>query len=378
MGKIENCKIDNSMTKFFVMVYGCQYNVWDASRINFLMKQTGCVESNEEDADIIFALSCSVRKSAVDRILGKIKNWQGKKIVVTGCVLPDDRPKFLKKNVVLWDSEKPSELVEILNNCHSEQGEESHHKKILRFTQDDVGKLLSLGNSETQYVPITIGCNNFCSYCAVPYTRGRERSRKQEDIIEDSKKLVVKGAKEIMLLGQNVNSYKAEGKKLKAKSNRKNDFARLLEQLNNIDEDFIISFTSNHPKDMSDDIIAAVRDLPKVKKEIHLPLQSGSNKILKAMNRPYTKEQYTKLIKRIRKEIPEIKISTDVIVGFPGETEEDFEETLDLFKELNFTQAFVNKYSPRKGTAAFKLGDPIPWAEKERRWRILNEIANEN
>lgn len=356
--------------KYFIKVYGCQYNEWDAARISYMLKNIGLIESSEKDADVIFALSCSVRKSAVDRIMGMVKNWQGKKVVITGCVLPNDKPKYLKKNVILWDNKKPEDLKDILPHCHSEQSEEFQDHSA-EFTlslpnvpQDDrISKLLNNGNSSSAYLPIMTGCNNFCTYCAVPYTRGREKSRPFNEIIEDFKKIVEVGHKEILLLGQNVNSYK-------------HDFALLLKALNDVTGDFIIRFTSNHPKDMTDDIIEAVRDLPKVKKEIHLPLQSGSNEVLKAMNRPYTIEKYLELIKKIKKEIPTISITTDIIVGFPTETEEDFQKTVEILKKINFTAAYINKYSPRSGTAAYKLGDPIPWAEKQRRWKILNEIAN--
>jgi len=350
--------------KYFVKVYGCQYNVWDAARIDFMLKKIGLIPSSEKEAEIVFILSCSVRKSAVDRIMGMVKNWQDKKVVITGCVLPNDKPKYLKKNVILWDNKKPEDLKDILLHCHSEQSEESQNPSAT-LQDDNFAKLLEEGNSSSAYLPIMIGCNNFCSYCAVPYTRGREESRPFDEIVSDFKKMVEKGYKEIMLLGQNVNSYKY-------------DFALLLKALNDLPGNFIIRFTSNHPKDMTDDIIEAVKDLPKVKKEIHLPLQSGSNKILKAMNRPYTKEKYLDIIDKIKKEIPNIELLTDAIVGFPGETEEDFQETIEIFNGVGYHQAFVNKYSPRSGTAAFKLGDPIPWKEKERRWRILNEIANKN
>ena len=166
-----------------------------------------------------------------------------------------------------------------------------------------------------------------------------------------------------MLLGQNVNSYKY-------------DFVKLLKTLNNLDGDFIISFTSNHPKDMSREIIEAVSILPKIKKEIHLPLQSGSNKILKAMNRPYTIDKYLKIVDMINAIDPNIKITTDVIVGFPGETEQDFQKTVEVFERVKYHQAYINKYSPRAGTAAFALGDPIPWKEKQRRWHILNKCLD--
>ncbi|MCL5411000.1 MAG: MiaB/RimO family radical SAM methylthiotransferase [Patescibacteria group bacterium] len=350
--------------KYFIKIYGCQYNVWDAARIDFMLKKIGLMPSNEKEAEIIFILSCSVRKSAVDRIMGMVKNWQSKKVVVTGCVIPNDKPKYLKKNVILWDSKKPEDLSSVL--FEDEKSENFSLRRAYRQAgSKNIETMILEGNSSSAYLPIMIGCNNFCSYCAVPYTRGREESRPFDEIVSDFKKLVDKGYKEIMLLGQNVNSYKY-------------DFALLLKTLNDVPGDFVIRFTSNHPKDMTDDIIEAVRDLPKVKKEIHLPLQSGSNKILKAMNRPYTKEKYLDIIDKIKKEIPNIELLTDAIVGFPGETEEDFQETVEVFNKIGYHQAFVNKYSPRSGTAAFKLGDPILWKEKQRRWKILNDMANKN
>jgi tRNA-2-methylthio-N6-dimethylallyladenosine synthase len=180
------------------------------------------------------------------------------------------------------------------------------------------------------------------------------------EVISDVKSLISAGHKDITLLGQNVNSYEY-------------GFSKLLKDLNDLEGEFEISFTSNHPKDMTDDIIKAVANLPKVKREIHLPLQSGSNKVLQSMNRPYTIKQYLDIVKKIKK-AGKIDITTDVIVGYPTETEEDFEETVEIFKKIKFKQAYINKYSPRAGTAAYKLGDPIAWSEKQRRWRILNDL----
>lgn len=426
--KIEKCKIGNSLTKYFVKVYGCQYNEWDAARIKFMLDRFGFAESSEKDADFIIITACAVRKSAVDRMLGKIHNWQNKKVVVTGCILNNDRKRLEKNNVFYWDNKKPEELKNILHQCYSTLFEQDLEScKILKrdadpasgagrlasVQDDNISELLSLGNPESAYLPIMTGCNNFCSYCAVPYTRGRETSRPIEEVISDFKKLVANGNKEIMLLGQNVNSYNpvvisthreptvgwierdekshneqnkshlnvipAKAAILKIPDQVRDDsvksFTILLHELNAIPGDFIISFTSNHPKDMTDDIIGAVRDLPKIKKEIHLPFQSGSDKVLRLMNRPYTRKQYLALIDKIRKIIPNVNITTDVIVGFPGETEEEFEQTVDAFRKIKFDAAYVNKYSPREGTAAFKLGDPVPWEEKERRWRILNDIS---
>jgi tRNA-2-methylthio-N6-dimethylallyladenosine synthase len=191
------------------------------------------------------------------------------------------------------------------------------------------------------------------------------------DIISEAKKMIKEGRNEIILLGQNVNSYKTN-----QKSKNKPGFAILLEKLNNLDGDFEISFTSNHPKDMSDDVIEAVANLPKVRKEIHLPLQAGSDKILKAMNRPYTTKKYLELVDKLKSRIKNLKLTTDIIVGFPGESEEDFQKTVSIFKKVKYYQAYINKYSPRKGTAAYALGDPIPWSEKKRRWHILNKLIN--
>lgn len=357
--KTENFRLDSvqprprktkNTFRYYLKVYGCQYNEWGSTKLDFLLKKFGMEEATEKESDIIFVVACSVRQTAVDRVLGKLKNWQEKKVIITGCVLETDKNKLTKKGAILWDINKPKELLNILPVIH-------------QLNSLSIKELISKESISFSYLPIMKGCNNFCSYCVVPYVRGKEVSRSFDEIVSDFKKLVKNDHKTITLLGQNVNSYKY-------------DFALLLETLNNIPGDFQIYFVSNHPKDMKDDIIFAVRDLAKVAKVIHLPLQSGSNKILKAMNRPYTKEQYLKLVEKIKKEIPNIKITTDAIVGFPGETEEDFQETVKMYEKVGFSQSFTNKYSPRAGTAAFKLGDPISWREKQRRWQILNEIAN--
>lgn len=348
MGKIEKLKNENSLTKkFFVKVYGCQYNEWDATRLSFALKKMGFTETDEKSADIVFVLNCSVRKSAVDRALGKIRNWQNKKVIVAGCLLPKDRPRFLAKNVILWDINNVEELGKVLD---------LPARKIVQY--------LSKGQQFSNYIPIIKGCNNFCSYCAVPYVRGREISRPINEIISDIRKVLKTGTKEITLLGQNVNSYEF-------------DFVKLLEEINSLDGNFTVSFTSNHPKDMSDEIIEAIATLPKIAKSIHLPLQSGSDKILKAMNRPYNSRQYLALVAKMKKIIPDLILTSDVIVGFPGETEKDFEKTADILRKTKFTNVYINKYSPREGTAAWKLGDPISWIEKECRWRVLDKIVRE-
>jgi tRNA-2-methylthio-N6-dimethylallyladenosine synthase len=216
------------------------------------------------------------------------------------------------------------------------------------------------------FVPIMTGCNNFCSYCAVPFTRGREKSRPAKKIINEVRVLVKNGYKEITLIGQNVNSYK----------DKKINFTKLLKTINALSGEFRLSFLTSHPKDMSDKLIATMAECEKLKKELHLPIQSGDNTILRKMNRHYTVAHYKKLIKKIRKQIPGIKISTDIIVGFPGETKKQFQNTVKLAKTINFDKAYIAKYSPRPGTAAARLKDDIPAAEKTRRWRMLDTLIN--
>lgn len=335
---------------FFIKTYGCQYNEWDATRYSFLFKKLGLDESSENDANIVFVFACSVRQTAIDRLIGKIRNWQkdGKKVVVLGCILENDRKKFEKKDILIWDEKKIDKLNDFLG---------------LDLKEDDMKLSLQQGQVLSNHIPIMRGCNNFCSYCAVPYTRGREVSRPIIEVLSDIKTIIKNGQKEIWLLGQNVNSYSF-------------GFANLLKKINDLPGDFLVYFTSNHPKDMNDEIIEAIAIFPKIAKRIHLPLQSGSNKILKAMNRPYTKERYLEIVRKMKDKIPNLELTTDTIVGFPGESDDDFNQTIQVFQKVKYFQAFNNKYSPRSGTTAYKLGDPIPWSVKQKRWQILNELAN--
>lgn len=277
---------------------------------------------------------CSVRQSAMDRVYAKINKFKDKKIILAGCVLEEDKRKLKNKVDEIWHPDEYFDLVPITSN------------------------------PDTAYIPIMTGCNNFCTYCAVPYTRGKERSRLSDEIIKEVKSLIKKDYKEIWLLGQNVNSYP--------------DFPALLRKVNKIDGDFKIYFMSPHPKDFSDDLIKTMKECRKFSRCINLPVQSGNDEILKKMNRPYTVSHYKKLVRKIRKAIPDIKLSTDVIVGFPGETKKQFQDTVKLFKEIEFDSAYINKYSPRPGTPASKLKDSVPPLEKKRRWKVLNKIANES
>ena len=289
-----------------------------------------------EDAGILVINACSVRQSAMDRVYAKINKYRNKKIILAGCVLLADKKKLKNKVSEFWHPDEYFDLTPI----HSD--------------------------SSSAYVPIMTGCDNFCAYCAVPYTRGREHSRPADEIIKEVKKLIKKGYKEIWLLGQNVNSYKSGVV----------NFPRLLEMINGIPDDFKIRFLTSHPKDVSNELIKVIADSEKIVKKIHLPVQSGDNQILKRMNRNYTTGQYKNLVKKIKKMIPDVKISTDVIVGFPDETKKQFQNTVKLAKEIKFDKAYVAKYSPRPGTAAFKLKNNVPPEEKKRRWQILNRLIN--
>jgi len=341
--------------KYYIWTIGCQYNEWDGARIRFALDELGLIETSSDDADVIIILACAVRQTAVNRIYGKINTWKNKKVVISGCVLKQDKRNLEDQGAVVIGWDKMEKIAPYLNIKNQEKFKD----------------LLNKGNTASAYIPITTGCNNFCSYCIVPYTRGRELSRPINEIIFEAKKILShyhtskyrSGKPEIILLGQNVNSYQF-------------GFAKLLKKLNDLPGDFEISFISNHPKDMTEELIDAMAKLPKVKKEIHLPLQSGSDKVLKDMNRPYTVTKYLQLVESLKFKIENLKISTDIIVGFPTETEEDFQKTVKVCEKVDYSLAYINKYSPRKGTAAYKLGDPISWREKQRRWRVLEDLIN--
>jgi len=324
--------------KYFLITYGCQMNKSDGERIISVLKKQGYLPAlKEAEADLILINVCSVRQSAVNRVYAKVnKYFKKKKIILTGCVLKEDKNKLKNKVSEFWHPDYYFECLPI------------HQSKFQAF------------------LPIMTGCNNFCAYCVVPYTRGREKSRPAKEIIREIKSLVKKDYKEVILLGQNVNSYK----------DKNVNFPKLLKKINNIKGNFKINFITSHPKDMSDELIETMAKCQKLIKEIHLPVQSGDNEILKKMNRHYTASHYKKLIKKIKQKIPGIKISTDIIVGFPGETKKQFQNTVKLAKEIKFEKAYVSKYSPRPGTLAFKLKDNVSPQEKKTRWQILEKLIN--
>ena len=320
-------------------------NISDAERIASVLESKKYKKTdNLSEANLVVVVACSVRKSAVDRVYGlveKIKKLKKRpQTILTGCVLAKDKIKFEKSFDKVLDIK-------------------DWEKNYLKIKPKYSSKKLA-------YVPIMTGCNNFCSYCVVPYTRGREISRSAKDIICEVKNLVKNNYNEIWLLGQNVNSYKDE----------KINFPKLLKLVNDVPGYFKLNFTTSHPKDFSDELIETMTKCPKLSMDLNLPIQSGDDEILKKMNRPYTVAQYKNLVKKIRQAIPNIRLSTDIIVGFPGETKKQFNNTVKVLKEIKYGVAFINKYSPREGTTAAKLEDNVPWEEKKRREKILIDLVN--
>ncbi len=335
-------------TRYYLITYGCQANISDSERIEQMLDSAGYLESSrKEEADLVIINCCSVRQSAVDRAYGqasKIKKDFGSRIIFTGCLLEKEKEKV----------ERIGEFIAI-NDLINQLSK----KEVNDYFQIEPKYKSNL----SALVPIMTGCDNFCSYCAVPFTRGREKSRKFNEVINEVKKIVADGYKEIWLLGQNVNSYK-DGSK---------NFHDLLKEIDAINGDFWIRFTSSHPKDFTKEIIDAMKSSPKITNYLNLPVQSGDNQVLERMNRPYTISEYKKCISLIRKEIPDITLSTDLIVGFPGETEKEFQNSKKLLEEINFDMAYISRYSPRPGTKASKLDDDVSFQEKKRREEILNE-----
>ena len=364
-----------SAMKYHIIVYGCQMNISDAERVSAVLESVNYKNTkNINEADLIIVTMCSVRQSAVDRVHGLVEKFKAikksnpeLKTLLTGCVLKRDKKKFFDGFDYVVDIRDTNKLPEILD---------INPRQILRGrVKSDEGGYLSItpkySSKFSANVPIMTGCNNFCAYCVVPYAREREISRHAKKIILEIKNLVKKGYKEIWLLGQNVNSYK----------DGKTDFAALLKMVNDIPGNFWIRFTSSHPKDFNDEVINAMAGVPfgsgKITPYLNLPIQSGDDKVLKSMNRHYTVKDYKNKIKKLRKKIPGISISTDIIVGFPGETKKQFENTGKLFRDIKYDMAYINKYSARAGTAAERLKDDVSWAEKKRREKVLTEILKQ-
>lgn len=355
------------MKKFYLETYGCQMNFAQSSQLYQSLKKKGFdpVE-NYIDADIILINACSVRAHAENRVFQRINSLNSHKIkdkkrylVVTGCFAQNNKEKINADLVI--GSSRMSDIPGLLL--------EKTDKKFCNVEIDDFHFLHPV--QEKQYpframIDITKGCDNYCSYCIVPYVRGPQQSRDSSEIIFEVKKLVDSGVKEFILLGQNVNSYGADNNEIK--------FAELLYKINSQEGVERIKFLTSHPKDFTEDIIQAVFELEKVTPYIHLPIQSGSNKILKSMNRKYTREDYFQIVQQIQSYNQDYSISTDLLVGFPGENEDDFLKTISLVEKIGFNEAFTFKYSPRPYTTADKFEDNVPEEEKKKRLDHLIKV----
>jgi tRNA-2-methylthio-N6-dimethylallyladenosine synthase len=367
--------------KYFIITYGCQMNVHDSEKLAGMLEEMGYHQASRlEDADIILLNTCIIRENAELKLFGKVGSLKKLKeekpeliIGVGGCMMQSD--EAVRK---LYEKYPHVDLIFGTHNIH-------HLPDLIKRIRNERGRVIEIWDEEEGLIPdlparreddhkawvsIIQGCNNFCTYCIVPYVRGRERSRAPEDILREVENLVKEGIKEITLLGQNVNSY---GKDLKEEL----DFADLLKEINSVEGLARIRYMTSHPRDFSDKLIKAVRDYEKVCEHFHLPVQSGSSRILKKMNRGYDKESYLELVKKIREAIPDAAITTDFIVGFPGETEDDFLETIDVVEQVRFDMAFTFIYSPRAGTPAAKMEDQIPEETKKERLERLMELQNQ-
>ena len=366
--------------RFMINTFGCQMNAHDSEKLDGMLRQMGYEPCDDEkDADFIIYNTCCVRENAENKVYGNLgylkhakKDNPDMKIALCGCMMQQPtvietiRKKYRHVDIVFgtFNIYKLPELI--YTNIESASPVFDIWDKHADIVEDlpTVRKFKYKAS-----VNIMFGCNNFCSYCIVPYVRGRERSRRPEDIIAEVKALAADGVKEVMLLGQNVNSY---GRGLEEDIS----FAQLLRRVNEVEGIERIRFMTSHPKDLSDELISAMADCEKVCNHIHLPFQAGSNEILKRMNRRYTKEHYLELVDKIRAAIPDIAITTDIIIGFPGETEEDVEETIDVVKKARFNGAFTFIYSKRTGTPAAEMPNQVPEAEAKKNFDKLLEAVN--
>jgi len=358
------------MKKYFIITFGCAMNVSDSERIEAHLQRNGWKKSpSPESSDLIVVNMCSIRQSAVNRVFGRMKFFSKLKkknpklkTMLTGCILKRDFEKLRAG----FDFILPVSRIASFSKI-AKKGERTHI--FLKRTEKEGIKYLKQGKTATSYIPVSVGCDNFCTYCVVPYTRGKETCRAPEEIIKEAKESIRQGTKEIWLLGENVNAYNHPDLKKKTV-----DFADLLRKIERIPGYFWIRFISSNPKYFSEKLISTISDSEKITKYLSLPLQSGDEGILKRMNRGYTAREYEKTVEKILEKIPECFLSTDAIVGFPGETEKQFQNTAKLFEKLKFDMAYISQYSPRRGTEAFKMKDNVPREEKIRREMILNDI----
>ena len=365
--------------RLYIRTYGCQQNVADSQRIRGLMHLYGYEDAADENsADVIVFNTCAVREHAEDRVFGNIGNLKNLKrqrpeaiVAIGGCMVQQQtvadtiRASYPYVDVVFNTnriSALPEQILDLI-----EKGKRQIVPACDRYTLNEDAPVLRDGESLRAFIPIMYGCDNFCTYCIVPYVRGRERSRSPEAIEKEFRECVAQGYKDIMLLGQNVNSY---GKGLEEDIN----FPKLLRRLNAVEGDFVIRFMTSHPKNATKELFDAIADCEKVERHIHLPVQCGSDRVLKAMNRHYTVKEYLGLLDYARSVVPDLYVTSDIIVGFPGETLEEYEETVDLIRRAGFYAIFSFIYSKRPGTPAAEMPDDTPHGVKADRLNALNEV----
>ena len=389
--------------KYFLLPLGCQMNQSDTERVRTVLHNMGFTPTeNEEEATLLGIIACSVRQKGIDKVYSRIKKWNEQRehknciTFVSGCILPADRERFIKLFDLVFTMNDLPELPDMIrqygitiptrpidNNPTSEQITVNIQRPLIPLfsKKDKTNPSANMDRfwviepdhiSEFEaFIPIQNGCNKFCTYCAVPYTRGREVSRKSEEILDELKELVQKDYKSITLLGQNVNSYGLD------KKGEEINFAELLRRIgeygNSVDKEFWVYFTSPHPRDMSDEVIEVISQYRCLAKQIHLPIQSGDNAMLDRMNRKHTIDDYRHIIHTIRTVIPEATIFTDIIVGFTGETEEEFENSRKAMEEFKYNMAYIAQYSVRPGAVASTWADDVPKETKKKRYHILTD-----
>ncbi|GEM_PF-1206009 len=389
---------------YFILSLGCAMNVADGERVASVLEEVGYTKASaEREADIIVAVACSVRQKAVDRLWGKVNEWKKWKkgrdftTILTGCVLPKDQKTLAAEFDIYLNVKNIHKLKDQLATLPTPLFSNLNQKQLQTW-RDDLSIPPTRSDSLRALVPIMTGCNAFCTYCAVPFTRGRERSRTVSDILNEVENLVMnKNFKEVTLLGQIINKYRVpirpeDEEKINYwlekyslnekqlllepiyKEKKQMTFPLLLALLDMLPRKWWLRFTSSHPYWFSEILVSVVASSKHIPHHFHLPVQAGSNAVLKTMLRPYTIEQYYEAVRKIRKLVPEAALTTDVIVGFCGETKEDFAQTEKAFRDLGYVMAYINRYSPRPHSAAYKLPDTLSWEEKGEREIALEKI----
>ena len=379
-------EIKDKNLKYNVMTFGCQLNENDSEKISGILEEMGFSKTeNFEDADIVIFNTCCVRENAEERLFGKlgeIKKMKEEKntiVAIGGCMMQEKSMlEKIKKSYKYVDIVFGTHTIQTLPEDIYKVINKKEKVKEVKYIDGEIIEELPIKRNDKYRASVTImyGCNKFCTYCIVPYVRGRERSRDPEDILNEVRELAKNGYKEITLLGQKVNSYGKDKFKYcdHEVTSEIDTFAKLLRAVCEIDGIEKVKFMSPYPKDFTDDVIDAIRDCDKISKMIHMPIQSGNTKVLKEMNRGYTKEEFLELIDKMKSKIPNLHLSTDIIVGFPGETEEEFEDTLDVVRKVEFEQVFMFIYSMREGTIAAAREDQIPDEIKHKRFDRLKEL----